>query len=100
MFVHEIKGEHYGRVFWGGSDPTYYHPPMSYVRVLSKTYFNVSMDRIAVRGRGSFCEDNCFAIVDTGVSLIGGPTSIITKLNELLGAVPVQKNGLSVPFLF
>ncbi len=87
MYVHKIKGSSYGRVFWGGSNRAYYHPPLTYVNVLTKGYFNVTMDQIEIAGHDEpFCMDNCYAIVDSGTSLIGGPKPIIRRINKLLGA--------------
>ncbi len=90
MYVHKVEGEPVGRVFWGGSDRDFYLPPMTYVDIKKKGYFNVTMDRIGVAGQRTFCERNCYAIVDTGVSLIGGPKYIIREINAQLGAVPVE----------
>ncbi len=32
MFVNDVSGEKYGRVLWGGSDSSFYHPPLTYVQ--------------------------------------------------------------------
>ena len=48
MYVNEVNGQQFGRVIWGGSDKRFYNPPMTYVPVMSKTYFNVTMDKIQV----------------------------------------------------
>ncbi len=83
--------------------------------MLSKGYFNVSMDKIEVgtltrffyhgvirdffqiEGSKSFCNFKCFAIVDSGTSLIGGPKNIIDEVNELLGAHPVEFGEYVLP---
>ncbi len=57
------------------------------LQVLTKGYFNVTLDHISIAGQNSFCEDNCYAIVDSGTSLIGGPKSVVHDLNRQLGAV-------------
>lgn len=41
------------------------------------------------------CEDGCEAIVDTGTSLITGPTKEIKKLQEAIGAKPIIKGQVN-----
>jgi cathepsin D len=42
-----------------------------------------------VVGKGSFCGSSCQAIVDTGTSLIAGPTDDVRKLQGYIGATPL-----------
>lgn len=45
---------------------------------------------VAVQGTTTFCANSCEAIVDTGTSLITGPTKDILSLQQLIGAKPVN----------
>lgn len=43
-----------------------------------------------VGGTVAFCKDSCQAIVDTGTSLLTGPTKDIKELQKYIGATPVD----------
>lgn len=43
---------------------------------------------IKIQGRVAFCSHGCEAIVDSGTSLITGPSSQIRRLQEYIGASP------------
>lgn len=82
-----------GLIFWGGSDDRFYEPPLRYVPVQREGFFNVTMDSVevpAIGPRAKFCRGGCFAIIDSGTSLVGGPTKDVTELNRLLGGVSAE----------
>uniref|UniRef100_A0A8C6DQR6 Peptidase A1 domain-containing protein n=1 Tax=Moschus moschiferus TaxID=68415 RepID=A0A8C6DQR6_MOSMO len=59
-------------VMFGGVDKSYY----------------VHMDRISMKRKVIACSGSCEAVVDTGTSLILGPTRLVNNIQKLIGATP------------
>jgi len=78
-----------GELLFGGSDPKYYKGNFTYVPVTKKGYWEFSMDSVKIAG-STFCNGGCNAIADSGTSLLAGPSSEITKLNQMIGAKPIM----------
>ncbi|XP_008399056.1 nothepsin [Poecilia reticulata] len=81
-----------GELLLGGIDETMYNGSINWLPVSVKRYWQVEMDSVVVQGAGSFCPSGCHAILDTGTSLIGGPTRDVMRLQQLIGATPTN-NG-------
>ncbi|XP_078128766.1 nothepsin [Sander vitreus] len=77
-----------GELLLGGTDKSLYSGPINWLPVTAKGYWQIKMDSVAVQGVSSFCPHGCQAIVDTGTSLIAGPTTDILNLQQLIGATP------------
>ncbi|KAI3818792.1 hypothetical protein L1987_12610 [Smallanthus sonchifolius] len=79
-----------GEIVFGGVDSKHYKGKHTYVPVTQKGYWQFDMSDVLIGGEPTgFCESGCSAIVDSGTSLIAGPTSVITQINLAIGA-----NGL------
>ncbi|XP_041270925.1 cathepsin D [Onychostruthus taczanowskii] len=86
-----------GEMVLGGTDPKYYKGEFSWFNVTRKAYWQIHMDSVEVADGPSVCEGGCEAIVDTGTSLITGPTKEVKKIQEAIGAKPLIKGEYMVP---
>ncbi|CAG9769132.1 unnamed protein product [Ceutorhynchus assimilis] len=84
----DTEGTVGGEIIFGGSDPQYYEGELTYVNVTRQAYWQIKTDSIQV-GSQTFCDGGCQAIVDTGTSLLAGPTKEIKALNKAIGAVSI-----------
>uniref|UniRef100_A0A8C5N8C9 Cathepsin E-like n=1 Tax=Gouania willdenowi TaxID=441366 RepID=A0A8C5N8C9_GOUWI len=72
-----------GELLLGGIDESLYNGPINWIPLTSKGYWQIKMDS----GRCGLC---VAAIVDTGTSLIAGPTNDSFLLQQLIGATPTN----------
>ncbi|XP_066367875.1 aspartic proteinase-like [Miscanthus floridulus] len=79
-----------GELVFGGVDPDHFKGNHTYVPVSTKGYWQFNMGDILIDGQSTgFCAKGCAAIVDSGTSLLGGPTTIIAQVNEAIGAAGI-----------
>ncbi|XP_043454389.1 napsin-A [Prionailurus viverrinus] len=76
-----------GELVLGGSDPAHYIPPLTFVPVTIPAYWQIHMGRMKVGTGLTLCAQGCAAILDTGTSLITGPTEEIRALNTAIGGI-------------
>lgn len=76
-----------GELVFGGVDPNHFIGEHTYVPVTQKGYWQFEMDDFLIGNQSTgFCEGGCAAIVDSGTSLLAGPTTVITQINHAIGA--------------
>lgn len=86
-----------GELLFGGIDKQYYTGNLNWVNVTRKAYWQVQMDKVDVGNGLTVCSNGCAAIVDTGTSLITGPTKEIKLLQKAIGATQIIKGQYIVP---
>ncbi|NXC74447.1 CATE protein, partial [Anhinga anhinga] len=79
-----------GELLFGGFDPSRFMGTLNWVPVTQQGYWQIQLDNIQLDGTVAFCANSCQAIVDTGTSLITGPTKDIKELQSYIGATPVD----------
>ncbi|KAK1801411.1 hypothetical protein P4O66_023083 [Electrophorus voltai] len=90
------SGEQGSVLLLGEIDSSYYTGNIYWIPLSSETYYQVTMDSVSINGQIVACSGGCQAIVDTGTSLIVGPTSDISNINAWLGATTDQYGDATV----
>ncbi|CAK8694030.1 unnamed protein product [Clavelina lepadiformis] len=75
-----------GELFLGGVDPSRVTGAFDYHPVTVQGYWQISMAGVQAGSTGA-CKGGCQAIVDSGTSLIAGPTKEIELINKAIGAI-------------
>nr|CAB3502834.1 unnamed protein product [Digitaria exilis] len=76
-----------GELVFGGVDKKHYKGKHTYVPVTLKGYWQFDMGDLLIGGHSTgYCADGCAAIVDSGTSLLAGPTTIVAQVNHAIGA--------------
>jgi len=76
-----------GELVLGGVDSSHYTGDFTFTPLTSETYWEFNVDSVGL-GSTTFCT-NCKAIADSGTSLLAGPTAIVKKINDAIGATGI-----------
>jgi cathepsin D len=80
-----------GELTIGGIDPAHFRGPLAYVPVTSDTYWETTLHSVKFGGLTSTKTSRC--ILDTGTSVLAGPTKDVRAIAERAGATPVLNTG-------
>ncbi|XP_030551707.1 aspartic proteinase oryzasin-1-like [Rhodamnia argentea] len=76
-----------GEIVFGGVDERHFKGKHVYVPVTQKGYWQFDMGDILIGNQSTgVCKGGCAAIVDSGTSLLAGPTSVVAEINYAIGA--------------
>ncbi|KAA8591140.1 pepsin A [Etheostoma spectabile] len=90
------QSEQGSEVVFGGVDSSHYTGQITWIPLSSATYWQIAMDSVTINGQTVACSGGCQAIIDTGTSLIVGPTSDINNMNSWVGASTDQYGDATV----
>ncbi|XP_036435232.1 pepsin A-like [Colossoma macropomum] len=83
-------------VLFGEIDSSYYTGDIYWIPLSSETYYQITMDSVTINGQTVACSGGCQAIIDTGTSMIVGPTTDISNINSWVGATTDQYGDATV----
>jgi hypothetical protein len=72
-----------------------YKEPICWIPLIATDYWRINLDAVLV-GSVSILSTNVSAILDTGTSLIAGPSTLIQTINTQVGAQPYAAGWQSV----
>lgn len=75
-----------GELLFGGVDPEYYTGEFTYVPLIAETYWEIIMGDLSVSGNSYASEAK--AIVDSGTSILTGPSDKVSEIAKAVGAKP------------
>lgn len=85
-----------GQVTFGYIDESKYSGDLKYYDVIEQHYWTIKLDDILYDGKTlGFCKNGCKAVIDTGTTLISGPT---VELYTLLSMIPVENDCIGLNF--
>ncbi|KAJ1065710.1 hypothetical protein K5549_007705 [Capra hircus] len=73
----------------GGVDKAYYKGQLNWIPLSRVGDWRINIDHISMKGKLIGCSGGCEALVDTGTSLINGPTRLVTNIQRLIGTTPL-----------
>ncbi|XP_032949340.1 chymosin-like [Rhinolophus ferrumequinum] len=74
----------------GAIDSSYYTGSLHWIPVTVQEYWQFTVDSVTVDGVVVACDGGCQAILDTGTSMLVGPTSDILNIQKAIGATQDQ----------
>jgi len=83
-----------GELTIGGIDSKHYTGTLSYVPLSHETYWQINLGGITVNGKSATTATQ--AVLDTGTSLLAGPTTEVVALAAAVGAAPFANGEYTV----
>ncbi|XP_072419851.1 pepsin A-like [Chiloscyllium punctatum] len=86
FYLTRQDGQSGSEVVFGGVDPNHYTGHINWVPVTQEGYWQIQLDKVTINGQVVACSGGCQAIVDTGTSLLTGPNTAISTIQQYIGA--------------
>ncbi|XP_078403895.1 pepsin A-like [Cetorhinus maximus] len=90
VYLTRQQGQSGSEILFGGIDSSHYRGQIHWVPVTRDAYWQILIDRVTIDGEVVACSGGCPAIVDTGTSLLVGPSTPIGNIQQGIGATPTS----------
>ncbi|XP_078402450.1 pepsin A-like [Cetorhinus maximus] len=90
VYLTRQQGQSGSEILFGGIDSSHYTGQIHWVPVIHDAYWQILIDRVTIDAEVVACSGGCPAIVDTGTSLLVGPSSPIGNIQQGIGATPTS----------
>ncbi|XP_057583131.1 pregnancy-associated glycoprotein 2-like [Hippopotamus amphibius kiboko] len=87
-FYLSIRKENGSVLMFGGVDHSYHKGPLRWIPLSTGSFWQVKMNRITMKGVVVGCKRGCQGILNTGTTLLAGPTNLVTIIWKLINAMP------------
>uniref|UniRef100_UPI00398F1363 cathepsin E-A-like n=1 Tax=Pristiophorus japonicus TaxID=55135 RepID=UPI00398F1363 len=96
LYMRNPNDEAGSEIIFGGVDTSHFTGDLHWIPVTIQGYWQIQIDSVKVGGTVMFCENGCKAIVDTGTSLLSGPSTSISALQRSIGAISSSEGMYSI----
>lgn len=80
----------------GGVNPKYAKGAFKYYNLKSLLYWNIDLDDIIFNGTSYKVQSNLLGIIDTGTSVIVGPSKVVENMTKAFGAGKEKQVNCSI----
>jgi len=98
VYLDSNSGDDNSEIIFGAIDPRYANAAFQYIPVTQPGYWQVNLVAVYVNGQEvSGCGGSCVAIIDTGTSLIVGPSAINALISGIGNVDSTCANNAGLP---
>jgi hypothetical protein len=96
VFAFYLGDNKAGELTIGGVNNNYYSGDFTYIPLKSKSYWEIALEGVKLNGN-VVDSDTVNAVIDSGTSLLAGPTKVANAIAKTLGATSILGKEFIVP---
>jgi Eukaryotic aspartyl protease len=86
FYLTRVAGQNGSALVLGGVNQKYYTGEFKYYKLKMDNYWAIAMDDIIFNGTSYKVSSNLLGIVDTGTSVLVGPTKVVDNMTKAFGS--------------